>query len=269
MTLRLTRLLAVAAALSLAAAAHAALVIRNVDYTQGGVALQGTIAYDDSLTGPRPGVVVYPEWWGLNDYARGRAAQLAALGYVAFAADVYGRGVVTTEASRATALSGPFYAPGSTLMVDRGRAALDQLLASGLVDPARVAAIGYCFGGSICQQVAYSGAPLVGIVSFHGALIPAPAGAAARNHAKFLVCHGAVDPFVKKETLDAFKAALDAGHFDYQLNQYAGAVHAFTNPGADALAAANGLTGKIGYSPTADRRSWADMRGFLAEVFAR
>jgi dienelactone hydrolase len=243
------------------------MVTRLIDYSQGGVALQGYLAYDDARTaaGPLPGVLVVQEWWGRNDYVDGRAEQLARLGYVAFALDMYGKGVVTTEAKKAAELAGQFY--GKPLMAERGLAGLDQLLKTGLVDPARVAAIGYCFGGSVCQAMAFSGAPLAGIVSFHGGLVPVPPDAAAKTRARLLFCNGALDPFVPKAQLDGFIAALNDGKFDYQFNSYAGAVHAFTNPGADALAAANGLKG-IGYSASADHRSWANMRSFLSEIFA-
>ena len=256
------------AALILPLAAHAKLITRPVAYEQGGVRLEGYLAYDDvaSARGTLPGVLVVPEWWGLNAYAKARAEKLALLGYVAFAADMYGAGTVTEDAKRAGQLAGPFY--GSPLMADRARAGLDAMLATGLVDGSRVAAIGYCFGGSTVQALAYSGAPLAGIVSFHGGLIPVPAGAAERPRAKILICNGAIDPMVKPEQIDAFQKAMNDGRFDYQFVSYAGAVHAFTNPGADALAKANHLQG-IGYNAAADRRSWALMESFLGEIFAR
>jgi dienelactone hydrolase len=259
------------AAFALAAAtvtAQAALITRDVEYTQGGTRLKGFLAYDDSKTRDSkvPGVLVVHEWWGLNDYAKGRAVQLANLGYVAFALDMYGDGVVTTDKAKAGELAKPFY--GSPLMAERAQAGLDQLLATGLVDPSRVAAIGYCFGGSTVQALAYSGAPLAGIVSFHGGLIPASADAVARIKAKILICHGASDPSMKREQIEAYLKSLDDGKLDYQFIQYAGALHAFTNPDADAMAALNGLQGFIGYSPSADHRSWADMQAFFAEIFA-
>ncbi len=256
-------LLSAAAALS----AQAKIVTRTVSYADRGVRLVGYLAYDDGATAQarRPGVLIAPEWWGLNDYVKGRAEQIARLGYVAFALDMYGGGMVTTDAKKATALSTPFY--GSPLMAERARAGLDQLLATGLVDARRVAAIGYCFGGSAVQALAYSGAPLAGIVSFHGGLIPVPAGAAARTKAKILICQGALDPFVKPAERDAFQQAMNKGGFDYQFIVYSGAVHAFTNPGADALAKANGLGGAIAYNAEADRRSWAHMRLFFEEIF--
>jgi dienelactone hydrolase len=246
----------------------AKLVNRPIPYQDAGVQLEGYLAYDDAKTsgGKLPGVLVVHEWWGLNDYTKHRADQLAELGYVAFALDMYGKDVITTDARKATALSTPFY--GSPLMATRARAGLDQLLATGLVDPARVAAIGYCFGGSAVQALAYTGAPLAGIVSFHGGLIPVPADAAAKTKAKILVCQGAIDPFVPKKDRDAFVQAMDDGKFDYQFISYAGAVHAFTNPGVDELARANGLGTAIAYNAAADRRSWAQMRVFFDEIFS-
>jgi dienelactone hydrolase len=245
---------------------HAKIVTKPVAYEQAGEKLEGWLAYDDARTaaGRLPGVLVVHEWWGLNDYVKGRAEQLARLGYVAFALDMYGKGVVTTDPKKATELSGRFY--GQPLMAERAQAGLDQLLQTGLVDPARVAAIGYCFGGSTVQALAYSGAPLAGIVSFHGGLIPVTADAAARTKARILVCQGALDPFVPKESRDAFLKSMDEGKFDYQFVTYAGAVHAFTNPEADRIRAATGLTG-LGYNAAADRSSWAHMQVFFDEIF--
>ncbi len=254
--------------LAFAMSAQAKIVTRDVAYEHAGVKLSGYLAYDDARTASAklPGVVVIPEWWGLNDYPKGRAEQLARLGYVAFAADMYGAGVVTTDPKKAGELAGQFY--GKPLMADRARAGLDQLLGTGLVDASRVAAIGYCFGGATVQALAYSGAPLAGAVSFHGSLIPAPAGAAAMTKARLLICHGAVDPFVPKADVDAFTKALDDGKFDYQFISYAGAIHAFTNPKADAVASATGLNG-IGYNAAADRRSWSHLQDFFNEIFAK
>jgi dienelactone hydrolase len=252
--------------LAFAATTQAKLVTKSVSYEQGGVKLEGFLAYDDSVKGNRPGVLVVPEWWGLNDYAKNRAVQLAGMGYVAFATDMYGAGINTTDPKKAGELAGQFY--GKPLMAERAQAGLDQLTKTGFVDPAKIAAIGFCFGGATCQALAYSGAPLAGIVSFHGSLIPATPEAAAKNKAKFLICHGALDPFVKPEAIEAFRKSLDDGHFDYQFISYAGAVHAFTNPEADAMRASAGLDG-IGYNEPAARRSWQHMKQFFDEIFAK
>ena len=250
------------------ASANASVVTRDIDYEHNGMKLRGYLAYDDSKVrdGKIPGVLIVHEWWGLDDYVKGRAVQVAQLGYVAFALDMYGAGVVAGDPQGAGKLAGQVY--GKPLMAERAQAGLDQLLATGLVDPARVAAIGYCFGGSTAQALAYSGAPLAGIVSFHGGLIPASADAVAKNKAKFLICHGALDPSTKPEGITAYLKSMNDAKFDYKFVQYAGALHAFTNPGADAKAEAfPQMKGFIGYSPTADRRSWEDMRSFFAEIF--
>jgi dienelactone hydrolase len=251
-------LFSILSALGVAITVQAKVISKAVPYEHAGVKLEGYLAYDDTKMpagSGAPGVLIVPEWWGLNDYAKGRADQLARLGYVAFAVDMYGAGVSTTDAKKAGELAGAFY--GKPLMAERAQAGLDQLLATGLVDAARVAAIGYCFGGSTVQALAYSGAPLAGIVS-----------AAARTKAKILICTGAIDPFVPKDAIDAFTKSMNDGKFDYQFISYAGAVHAFTNPKADEVAAANNLKG-IAYNAAADQRSWAHMQAFFREIFGR
>ena len=268
--MKLSPLFLAGLALYAGGSARAKLITKPVAYEHAGVKLEGYLAYDDAKVvagGKTPGVLVVPEWWGLNAYAKSRAEQLAALGYVAFATDMYGAGVSTTDGKKAGELAGQFY--GKPLMAERAQAGLDQLLATGLVDPAKVAAIGYCFGGSTVQALAYSGAPLAGIVSFHGGLIPVPADAAAKTKARILICTGAIDPMVGKADVDAFTKSMNDGKFDYQFISYAGAVHAFTNPDADTLAAANGMSGKIGYNAAADHRSWAHMRIFFKELFGQ
>jgi len=265
--MKLIRFLVAGLALCAAGMLSAKIVAKPVAYEHGGVKLEGWLAFDDEKVAaakPAPGVLVLPEWWGLTEYPKGRAEQLAKLGYVAFAADMYGAGVTTADPKKAGELAGQFY--GKPLMAERARAGLDQLLATGLVDTGRVAAIGYCFGGAAAQVLAYSGAPLAGLVSFHGSLVPASAEAAAKNHAKILVCHGAVDPFISAAEIAAFKKGMDDGKFDYQFISYAGAVHAFSNPGADQIAKATGLP--IAYHKAADKRLWSHMRTFFNEIFA-
>ena len=263
--MKLSRFTLAAVALGAAVALPAKIITKPVAYEHAGVKLEGCLAYDDSKVSAdqkAPGVLVLPEWWGLTDYPKSRAEQLAQLGYVAFAADMYGAGVITDDPKRAGELAGQFY--GKPLMAERARAGLDQLLATGMVDGARVAAIGYCFGGSTVQALAYTGAPLAGVVSFHGGLIPVPADAAAKTKAKILVCHGAADGFISAEELAGFTKAMNDGKFDYQFISYAGAVHAFTNPKADDIAKLRGLP--IAYHKVADKRSWGHMKQFFKEV---
>jgi dienelactone hydrolase len=253
--------------LAMALGAHAKLVTKTVAYDHAGVHLEGWLMYDDERTsGGRklPGVVVVHEWWGLNDYAKSRAEQVARLGYVAIAIDMYGKGVVTNDALKASQLASQFY--GQPLMAERAAVGLKELAKTGLVDEKRIVAMGYCFGGTVCQALAYSGAPLMGVVSFHGTLLPAPPEAAAQNKARFLICHGAVDPFVKPAELATWQKSMDDGKFDYQFISYAGAVHAFTNKDADRIAQETGLKG-LGYNAVADRRSWNHMKTFLKELF--
>lgn len=260
------RLLSAILALGAAVSLNAKIITKPVAYEHAGVKLEGYLAYDDEKASPgakAAGVLVIPEWWGLTDYPKSRAEQLAKLGYVAFAADMYGAGVVTADPKRAGELAGQFY--GKPLMAERAQAGLDQLVATGLVDAKRVAAIGYCFGGSTVQALAYTGAPLAGVVSFHGGLIPVPADAAAKTKAKILICHGAVDGFVPPESITAFMKSMNDGKFDYQFISYAGAVHAFTNPKADEIGKAAGIP--IAYHAAADHRSWGHMKQFLKEVF--
>jgi dienelactone hydrolase len=257
-----------AAALLLAGTASAKVVTKPVAYEHAGVRLEGFLAYDDAKTakGKLPGVLVLPEWWGLTAYPKARAEQLASMGYVAFAVDMYGAGIMTEDAKKAGELAGAFY--GKPLMAERARAGLDQLLKTGLVDPAKVAAIGFCFGGSAAQALAYAGAPLAGMVSFHGGQPKPPAEAAGKIRAKFLLLNGAADPMAKPEDKAAQERALEDAKVDFQSVDYAGALHAFSNADADRLAKANGLTAAIGYNEPAARRSWKAMQAFFDEIFA-
>ena len=222
----------------------------------------GYLAYDDAVAskGKPPGILVIHEWWGLNDYIKGRAEQLAKMGYVAFAADIYGDGETTADPQKAKELSSKFY--GNSLMAERAQAGMDQLLKTGLVDEKKIAAIGFCFGGATSLALAYTGAPLAGVVTFHGALLPPPEGVAQKTKAKFLILHGALDPMVAKDAVDAFLKAMNEGKFDFQFIEYSGAVHAFTNPNADKA----GIKG-VGYNAEAASRSWSQMQLFFDEIF--
>ena len=240
------------------APAPAAVVTETVTYEQGGTKFKGFLAYDDAATGKRPGVLVVHEWWGLNDYAKSRARQLAEMGYVAFAADMYGDGVTAKDRKEAGALSSRV--KSGNLLRPRARAAFEVLAKSERVDPKRIAAIGYCFGGTTALELAYSGADLRGIVSFHGSLTLPKSG--DRPRTKFLVLHGADDPFVSDKVVSGWDAAMRAGHYDWQLVKYSGAVHAFTNP-----AAGNDNSQGAAYNEAAARRSWEHMKAFFAEIF--
>ncbi len=269
MTTRTTRFLALLTLGALTSIASANVVTKTIPYEHNGTKLEGFLAWDDAAPADvkRPGVLVVHEWWGLNDYIKDRARQLAGMGYVAFALDMYGAGMATTEASKAKELAGPFY--GKPIMAERAKAGLDQLLKTGLVNERQIAAIGFCFGGSTCQALAFSGAPVAAIVSFHGGLLVPTGEQAKATRAKLLILNGAVDPMVKSEDIQAFMKALEDGKVDYQFINYSGARHAFTNQNADKVAADNNMTAAVGYNEVAARRSWAQMKSFFDEVFGK
>jgi len=235
---------------------------KRVEYQHGGQTLEGTLAWDDAADGKRPGVLVVHEWWGLDDYARGRAEQLAELGYVAFALDMYGKGKLTEHPPEAMQWSGKIRENIDNWRA-RAAAGLEVLQKHSLVDSQRLAAIGYCFGGATVMHMAYAGMPVAGVVSFHGSLPVADEKQGKQLKARILVCHGAADGFVPEARADEFRKALQAAGADWQMIYYAGAKHSFTNPDADAKGIA-----AIGYQAEADRRSWAHMRTFFDEIFA-
>ena len=244
------------------ASADAEVVTETVDYQDGDTALQGYVAWDNATQGPRPGILVVHEWWGLNDYARQRARQLAKMGYVAFALDMYGAGKVTEHPRQAGEWAG-MITKNAAAWQKRALAGLKVLTQRAEVDSDQLAAIGYCFGGATVCQLAYSGADLAGVVSFHGSL-PLPAeDQSLETGAKLLICHGAEDPLVPEDRIGEFQEALDAGGADWQMIVYSDARHGFTNPGADQ----RGIEA-LGYNENADRRSWQHMQVFFDELFA-
>jgi len=245
-------------------AATAALVGRTVDYTdQKGTALEGYVVYDDSIPGKRPGVLVVHDWRGLTDNTRMRADMLAKVGYIAFAADIYGNGVrpqsVPEYGRQAT-----IYKSDRALYRERERAAYNTFLKQPLLDTGRVAAIGYCFGGTGVIEMARDGLDLKGVVTFHGGLDARPLSPGATFKPKVLALCGADDPMEKPEDMKAFEQQLRENNVDYQIVMYGHAVHAFTDAGVDALH----LDGAK-YNAAADKRSWQAMRDFFNEIFAQ
>ena len=241
--------------------ASAKIVTRTVEYQQGDTTLEGYLAYDDATAGQRPGVLVVHQWLGLTDYEKHRAEQLAALGYVAFCADIYSQGVRPRDTKEA-GVEATKYKSNRALLRRRANAGLDVLKKNELVDTKRIAAIGYCFGGTTVLELARSGAALNGVVSFHGGL-DSPTPADGKNiQCKILALAGADDPLQKPEDLAAFENELRAAKVDWRLIQYGGAVHSFTQP----LAGNDNAKGAA-YNERADRRSWADMKSFFAEIF--
>lgn len=251
----MTRMLtAFAGVLLLSLPATAAVQTKKITYKDGDTTCHGFLAYDDAVQGPRPGVLVVHEWWGLNDYAKQRAEQLAKLGYVAFAPDMYGDGKVVDHPKDAGAMAGKVRGNVEAWR-KRALAGLNVLKEQPQCDKDKLAAIGYCFGGSTALQLALGGTPgIQAVVSFHGAL-PAPSEADAKQvKAAILVCHGADDKFIPDEAIKTFRGTLDKAGVKYDFQSYAGAVHSFTVPEADK----KGIAG-MGYNKAADEASWAAM----------
>ena len=231
-----------------------------VEYRHGDAVLEGFLAYDDSFQGKRPGVLVVHEWYGHTPYVRKRAEQLARLGYVAFASDIYGKGVLAKDAKEAAALAG-IYMGNRKLMRARAAAGLDVLRNRPEVDPTRLAAIGYCFGGTTVLELARSGADLAAVVSFHGLLDTSTPEDARNVKGKVLVLHGGDDPYVPTKQVEAFQEEMRKGGVDWQFVTYGGAVHRFTNPEAG-----SDNSKGTAYNERADRRSWEAMKAFFAET---
>jgi dienelactone hydrolase len=241
-------------------AARAEIHTEMVEYKQGDTVLEGYLAYDTAIQGPRPGVLIVHQWKGLTDYEKKRAQMLAQLGYTAFAVDIYGKGVRPSTPQEAGAQAGK-YRGNRALLRERARAGLAVLQKDDHTDPKRVAAIGYCFGGTAVIELARSGADIAGVVSFHGGL-DSPRPEDGKNiRCKVLALHGADDPHVSAKDLAAFEDEMRQANVDWQLVKYGGAVHSFTdwNAGNDPKAGA-------AYNEKADHRSWEAMKAFFAEI---
>ena len=250
-------LLALGAALTAQAQIHT----ETVEYKQGDAVLEGYLAYDTALKGPRPGVLIVHQWKGLTDYEKKRAGMLAQLGYNVFALDIYGKGIRPQSSQEAGAQAGK-YKGNRDLLRLRAQAGLAVLQKQALTDPQRVAAIGYCFGGTTVIELARNGADIAGVVSFHGGL-DSPHPADGKNiKCKVLALHGADDPHVSAKDLAAFEDELRQAKVNWELVKYGGAVHSFT----DWNAGDNPAQGAA-YNEKADRRSWAAMKQFFAEIF--
>ncbi|HTB53090.1 MAG TPA: dienelactone hydrolase family protein [Ferruginibacter sp.] len=234
-----------------------------VTYTDGTTTMVGFIAYDSSYTKKRPAILIAPEWWGLNDYTRNRAKQLAALGYVAFVIDYYANGTFTTNPTDAVALATPYY-KDPQLAKKRFDAALATVKTYSDVDTNKIAAIGYCFGGSMIFNAAKQGENLKGIVSFHGGFTGVPLDKDLLK-AKVLACHGANDQFVKAPEVAMFKKQMDSIGADYKFIDYPGATHAFSNPDATAIGIKYSMP--IAYNEAADKGSFQAMMEFFDRIF--
>jgi len=248
--------------LGLTSPSWAQIKVQTVDYKQGDTVLEGYLAYDDAVKGQRPGILVVHEWKGLNGYAKKRADMLAQLGYVAFAADIYGKGIRPMTTADAGATAGKYKADRS-LFRARVNAGLDVLRSQPNVDASKLAAIGYCFGGTAVLELGRSGADVKGIVSFHGGLSTPTPQDAKNIKAKVLVLHGAADPFVKADEVSAFEKEMKSAGVDYRLIKYPGAMHGFTNPDNKGIDPPGAL-----YNEAANKASWTEMQKFFNEIFA-
>lgn len=242
---------------------QAAVTGKEVSYRAGDTVMKGYLAWDDAVSGKRPGILVVHEWWGHNDYARKRADMLAELGYTALAVDMYGEGKTAGHPEDAGKFSGAVR-KDLDLMQARFNAARDFLNTQETVDPEQNAAIGYCFGGSVVLSMARAGADLDGVVSFHGSLGGLPPVDDAIT-ARVLVANGADDGFVSAESIAVFKDDMDVAGADYTFIDYPGAKHSFTNPGANAFGEKFNLP--LEYNAEADKASWATMLDFFDRIF--
>ena len=239
----------------------AAVKSKAVQYKHGDTELTGWLAWDDAASGKVPGVLVIHEWWGLNEHAKERAEKLAGEGYIAFAADMYGTGRVTTKPDQARTWYGEVTSNPASWM-ERAQVALEILKAHERVDADKLAAMGFCFGGTTVMQMAYAGSEVDAVVSYHGSL-PLPGADVTGISQRVLVAHGRDDPFVPPERVAPFQEALDRIGADWEMTVYSGTRHSFTNKdagqyGMDALA----------YNPKADKGSWRATMRLFDEVFA-
>lgn len=242
------------------AQADAALKTEAVTYIDGDTALEGYLAFDDAAKGMRPGVLVFHEWWGMGPYVKRRADQLAAMGYVAFAPDMYGKGVYAKDHMEAEKLMTPIKSDRAALR-RRAMLGLAQLRKHKNVDPAKLAAIGYCFGGTAALEMARAGADLKGVASFHGDLTTPKPQETRSVKAKVLVLQGGDDAWTL-DGLPGFEAEMKKAGADCQINIYSGAVHSFT-----VKEAGDNPASGMAYNESADHRSWRALTAFLEEIF--
>ncbi len=235
----------------------------NINYTLDSLNMGGYIVYDENIEGKRPAVLVVHEWWGLNEYAKRRARELAALGYIAMAVDMYGNGRTADNPELAGKLAMPFY-QDPVMAKKHFDSALNKLKTYAVVDTENIGAIGYCFGGGMLLNFVRMGEPLKGMVSFHGSLLGTPAVKDLLT-SKILVLHGADDKLVPETEVAAFKKQMDSVGAGYIFKSYPGSTHAFSNP--DATAMGQKFQIPIAYNAAADTASWNEMKTFFAELF--
>lgn len=237
----------------------------TVTYKIDTTIFKGFAAYPDDPSVKYPAILIVHEWWGLNDYAKNRARQLAKAGYVAFAVDMFGNGKIAADPGQAQEYTGPFY-KDPHLALTYLDAALKEIKKIKQTDVNDVAAIGYCFGGYIVLNAAKLGADLKGVVSFHGGLKGVVPDKKLLK-AKILVCHGGSDKFVTMQDVDTFKHQMDSIKADYTFNVYPNSTHAFTNPEATKIGKKFNLP--IEYNAKEDTASWNDMMAFFNKIFEK
>lgn len=256
-----TMTIAALCALAMTVNAHAAIKEEPVTYQDGATTLKGFVVYDDAIQGRRPGIVMVHEWWGITNHIRNEAQKFAQQGYTAFVADMYGDAKTADNPNDAGALATSVM-QDPKVMEARFNAARTQLAGHSSADPRRIGAVGYCFGGAVVLNMARAGADLAAVAGFHASLgLNTPAPAPGSVKAKILVLNGAADPFVKREEYEAFKRDLDAAKAEYQVIEYPGAVHAFTNPEATELGQKFNLP--LRYDAQVDREAKAEALKFF------
>lgn len=241
--------------------AHAAIQTEVVDYKDGSTDLEGYIAYDDQVTTPRPVVLIIHQWGGLGDYEKMRAQKVAELGYVAFAIDIYGKGIRPVDPTERMRLSDSYKSGNRALYRQRMMAALEYTKTDARMDASKVVVMGYCFGGTGALEMARAGAAVLGAVSFHGALTNPNPQDVPNMRMPIMIHHGAIDPLVPADEVAAFKAEMDIAHIDYAFTAYGNAVHSFTDKNAG-----NDPSLGFAYNEKADMRSWDALVNFLKEV---
>ena len=236
---------------------------KTVEYKQGDTVLEGYVVYDETKTTKRPAVLIVHDWMGPGEFVHEKALLMAKLGYVAFVADIYGKGVRPKDMNEAAAQAGKYKADRNLLRL-RAKAALDYLRGVKYVDTRRIAAIGYCFGGTTVLEIARSGQDIAGVVSIHGGLdtLPGETNGGKNISAKVLVLNGADDPYSPPDVVNAFQDEMRRAGADWQIVMYGCAVHSFTNPKA------GGDNSKgAAYNEKADKRSWTALMDFFDEIF--
>lgn len=244
--------------LLISSGAYAKVKTEKVEYKSGDLTFEGFLAYDTANKGKKPGVMIVHNWMGVTAETESKAIEVAKLGYIAFAGDIYGKGIRPKDAKEAGELAGK-YKGDLKLLRERANLAIEELRKQKQVDTGKIFVTGYCFGGTTAIEVARSGADVQGVVSFHGGLIPSNDDKNIKG--QVLVLHGAIDPFVPQKDIDGFLKGMNEAKVNYTMTSYSGAVHSFTEK-----AAGNDISKGAAYNEQADKRSWIAMKEFLAEL---